>query len=244
MQPATQKRIAPNIGKADTRPMDLMRYAAQLSQAELSKPGGKGLPPVDKWDPPYCGELDLTIRSDGVWVHEGTPIGRARLVRLFSTVLRRDGDQYFLVTPVEKLGIVVEDAPFQAVLMEMSVDASAPDNQPNGGGQLLTFTTNVGDVVTAGSANALVYRPPIRSQAQTDTATGDARGGEIGTPAPYLHVRRGLEAKVSRAVFYDLVALGETREINGVEQFGVASDGAFFPFGPASDVLGETPDGD
>ncbi|MEO1135757.1 MAG: DUF1285 domain-containing protein, partial [Pseudomonadota bacterium] len=91
---------------------DLMRYAAKLDGA-----GGEALPPVEKWNPDYCGEIDLVIKRDGTWFHEGTPIGRARLVRLFSTVLRREGDRHYLVTPVEKLGITVEDAPFVGVLM-------------------------------------------------------------------------------------------------------------------------------
>lgn len=185
---------------------DLMRYAAALEGA-----GGKSLPPVEKWNPEFCGEIDLVIKRDGTWFHEGTPIGRARLVRLFSTVLRRDGDKHYLVTPVEKLEIKVEDAPFIAVLMKRS---SA------GASQKLTFVTNVGDEVTAGASHALTFR--------IDPETGER--------APYVMVRAGLEALVARAVYYDLVELGETRDIDGEEQFGVWSDGVFFPFGTASEV--------
>ena len=185
---------------------DLMRYAAELEGA-----GKKSLPPVEKWNPEFCGDIDLVIKRDGTWVHEGTPIGRAKLVRLFSTVLRREGDDYFLVTPVEKMQIAVEDAPFIAVLM---------DREGEGEAQTLTFTTNVGDETKAGSDHRLVFR----------------QDPETGEHAPYITVRAGLEARIARAVYYDLVALGETRDINGEEIFGVFSGGVFFPFGPASEV--------
>lgn len=137
---------------------------------------GRGLPPVHLWDPPHCGEIDIVIRRDGVWMHEGSPIGRAELVRLFSTVLRLDPDGYHLVTPVEKLRITVEDLPFRAVAVEWADG-------------MLTFVTDVGDRVEAGRDN------PIRVEA--DPATGE--------PAPAVHVRRGLWARIARAVFYDLV---------------------------------------
>ncbi|MDZ7628202.1 MAG: DUF1285 domain-containing protein [Parvularculaceae bacterium] len=185
---------------------DLMRYAAQLTD-DPKRP----LPPVAAWTPPYCGELNLVIRADGLWVHEGTPIARAPLVRLFSTVLRREGDRYFLVTPVEKLGIRVEDAPFLAIAMR-------PEASPEG--RRLFFTTNVGDEVVAGPGHAL-----------------DMRHAASGR-APYLHVRAGLDAKIARAVWYDLVALGETREIGAQAMFGAASGASFFPFGPAGDMSG------
>ncbi len=183
-----------------------MRYAAELEGA-----GKKGLPPVEKWNPDFCGEIDLVIKRDGTWVHEGTPIGRARLVRLFSTVLRREGDDYFLVTSVEKMEIDVEDAPFVAVLMR---------REGEGEGQSLIFTTNLGDEAAAGPEHRLVFR----------------KDPETGERAPYIDVRAGLEARIARAVYYDLVALGETRDIDGEEMFGVRSGGVFFPFGSASDV--------
>lgn len=184
---------------------DLMRYAAALEAA-----GGKRLPPVDKWNPPYRGEIDLLIRKDGVWMHEGTPINRAGLVRLFSTILKREGDRYFLVTPVEKLGITVEDAPFIAVLMR--TDGA-------GAGKRIIFTTNVGDDVTVDSDHAIEYR-----------TFGAGK-------APYVGVRNGLDARISRSVFHDLVADGETRDIDGEEWFGVASSGLFFPFGRADEIF-------
>jgi hypothetical protein len=184
---------------------DLMRYAAALDGNEK-----RALPPVEKWSPPYRGDIDLTIRRDGVWVHEGTPINRARLVRLFSTVLRKEGDRYFLVTPVEKVGITVEDAPFIAVLMRL---------EGEGSDRRIIFTTNVGDETVAGPGH------PI-----------ELRAGPAGL-APYVLVRAGLEARISRAVFYELVAAGETRDIDGEEWFGVASSGDFFRFGRADDIF-------
>ncbi len=190
---------------------DLMRYAAQLA-GDPQRP----LPPVATWSPPYCGELNLLIRRDGLWVHEGTPIGRAPLVRLFSTVLRREGERYFLVTPVEKLGIEVEDVPFLAVAMRRE---SGPD------GLRLVFTTNVGDEAAAGPQHAIEMRP-----------CGEGS-------APYIHIRAGLDARIARAVWYDLVALGETRDIGGEPQFGVASGDAFFPLGAAG-VIAAGIDGD
>lgn len=185
---------------------DLMRYAAELGNA-----AGDTLPPVEKWNPERSGAIDLTILRDGTWVHEGAVIKRARLVRLFSTVLRREGDRYFLVTPVEKLEIKVEDAPFVAVLMSREGEGEA---------QHLTFTTNVGDKVPAGPEHRLEYR----------------KNAETGESAPYIEVRCGLEARIARAVFYDLVGLCEPRETDGGETFGVWSGGVFFSFGLMSEI--------
>ena len=164
-----------------------------------AKAARKGPPPVHLWNPDYCGEMDLTIRADGTWIHEGTPIGRPALVRLFASILKREGDRFFLVTPVEKLGITVEDAPFRAVDME-------PESEG------LVFETDMGDVVTAGPDHA------IRLEWSPD-----------GEPAPYLHVRRGLEAKIDRKTFYRMVELGETMTVDGEDWFGVRSGGTFFP---------------
>ena len=161
----------------------------------------RGLPPVHLWNPAHCGEIDIRIRKDGVWFHEGTPIGREPLVRLFSTVLRLDPDGYHLVTPVEKMKITVEDVPFLAVRVDRA-------------GEALRFLTNVGEEVEAGSDN--------RIRVTTDPKTGE--------PAPYLHVRRGLEARIRRPVFYELVEMAEAKD--GV--FGVTSNGVWFPLGPAA----------
>jgi hypothetical protein len=187
---------------------ELLRYVAALG-AENARAGGA---PVDRWDPPYCGDMDLVIRRDGVWVHDGSPIGRAPLVRLLSTIIKREGERYFLVSPVEKIGIRVEDAPFIAVLMRIEDGAL---------GQRLVFTTNVGEEVSAGPAHPLEFRLQ---------PTGYA---------PYLRVRRNLDARVARAVFYDLAELGETRSQGGRDEFGVVSDGMFFPFGAADAIFGD-----
>jgi hypothetical protein len=168
--------------------------AAEQAQAQ-------GLPPVHLWNPAHCGDIDIRILRDGSWRHEGAPIGREALVRLFSTVLRKDPDGYCLVTPVEKLRIVVEDAPFTAVRVDRA-------------GAALRFLTNVGDTVEAGPDH------PLR--VETDAATGE--------PAPYVHVRGGLEARLTRPVFYELVEMAETR----AGALGVGSNGAWFPLGAAA----------
>lgn len=168
---------------------------------------GRGPPPVHLWNPPFCGDLDLRIAADGTWYYLKTPIGRPALVKLFASVLKREGDKYFLVTPVEKVGIVVDDAPFLAV--EMAIGEGAID-----------FRTNVDDWVPCGSGHALRFEP--------EPGTGGLR--------PYLHVRRDLWAKVTRALFYDLVELGEERDVAGTMMFGVASRGEFFAMAPADAV--------
>lgn len=167
----------------------------------------RGLPPVHLWNPAHCGEIDIVIRRDGAWLHEGSPIGREPLVRLFSTVLRRDPDGYHLVTPVEKLRITVEDAPFVAVRV---------DRSGAGESAVVRFLTNVGDALEAGPEHAI--------RVETDAQTG--------APAPYVHVRRGLEARMTRAVFYDLVEMAEPRAGPEGVVFGVASHGAWFPIAP------------
>ena len=175
---------------------------------ELRRTAAKGPPPVERWNPPFCGDLDIRIAADGTWFYMKTPIGRPALVKLFASVLKREGDKYFLVTPVEKCGIRVDDAPFLAV--ELSVERSAA-------GRVLDFRTNVDVWVECGPEHALRFEP--------ETGTGGLK--------PYLHVRRNLWAKVTRALFFDLVALGEEREAAGKMMFGVTSNGVFFPMAPA-----------
>lgn len=174
-----------------------------LSQIPASE---KGLPPVHLWNPAFCGDIDMRIARDGTWFYLGTPIGRKPMVRLFSTILRRDGDRYFLVTPVEKVGIQVDDAPFVAVLLEV---------EGHGESQRLHFTTQTDDRVTAGLGH------PLR--VQTDPHTQE--------PSPYLLVRANLEALVHRNVFYQLVELAVPRDIDGQRWLGVWSGGEFFPIG-------------
>lgn len=194
---------------------DLIRYAADLAD-QLSD---RALPPVEKWNPDRCGEIDLVIRSDGVWLHEGAPIKRAKLVRLLSTVIRKDGDEYFFVTPAEKLRFIVEDAPFIAVMMRSEQVPGTRESTPDH----LVFTTNLADEIVAGPGHAI----EMREQAGRNDL------------APYIHVRGGLEARLARPVFYDLVGLGEIRDVGGARQFGVASGEAFFALAPEGDVYCE-----
>ncbi|MEO0692309.1 MAG: DUF1285 domain-containing protein [Pseudomonadota bacterium] len=182
------------------------------SLADSARAASKGgLPPVHLWNPPFCGDLDMRIARDGTWFYLGTPIGRPGLVRLFSSILRRDGDDYFLVTPVEKVGITVEDAPFVAIDFEATGE---------GADQSLTFETHVGDRVTAGPEH------PIRVM----------RDAETGEPSPYVLVRANLEALIDRKSFYRLVEIGAHHEVEGERWFGLWSGGAFFPVIPSAEL--------
>lgn len=178
-----------------------------IAASARSAARGRGLPPVHLWNPPFCGDLDMRIARDGTWFYLGTPIGRPELVRLFSTILRKDGEKYFLVTPVEKVGITVDDAPFVAV------DAEAEGEGPR---QSLRFETNVGDHVIAGPEH------PIRVE----------RDPETGEPAPYVMVRAGLEALIDRKTFYRLVEIGARHE----GWFGLWSGGEFYPIIPEAEL--------
>jgi hypothetical protein len=180
---------------------------------EAKRAGHKGPPPVHLWNPPFCGDLDMRIAADGTWFYLKTPIGRPALVKLFASVLWREGEKYFLVTPVEKVGITVDDAPFLAVEMNVAGEGDA---------RVVSFRTNVDDWVTCGPDHALRFQP------EDDT----------GGLKPYLHVRRDLWALVTRALFYDLVELGEERDVDGKRMFGIASAGEFFVMAPADDLKG------
>jgi len=197
-------------GQTSTQSLDGLTTAAR--DAAGANPAGKGLPPVHLWNPPFCGDLDMRIAGDGTWFYMGTPIGRPALVRLFSTILKREDGKHFLVTPVEKVGIRVDDAPFLAV--EMVKETDGPDRR-------LRFRTNVDDWVRCDSEHRL------RFEAAAD-----------GGLTPYLHVRAGLWAKVTRALYYDLVDMGEERVVDGHAMFGVASSGAFFAMADAEQVRG------
>ncbi|AAY91096.1 DUF1285 domain-containing protein [Pseudomonas protegens] len=173
---------------------------AQIPKAE------KGLPPVHLWNPDFCGDIDMRIARDGTWYYLGTPIGRKPMVKLFSTIIRRDGDDYFLITPVEKVGIKVDDAPFVAVTLEVEGQGEA---------QVLRFSTNVEEQVVANDEHPLrVVIDPLTQE-----------------PAPYILVRHNLEALIHRNVFYQLVELAQTRQIDGQNWLGVWSCGVFFPIG-------------
>ncbi|MEL6063714.1 MULTISPECIES: DUF1285 domain-containing protein [unclassified Methylobacterium] len=169
----------------------------------------RGPPPVERWNPPYCGAIDMRIAADGTWYHNGTPIRRPKLVRLFSSILRREPDgRIVLVTPVECVGITVEDAPFVAV--EMAVDGSGQDRR-------ISFRTNVDDLVPVDAEHTLRFE--------------EAADGAL---KPYLHVRGGLWALVSRALTYDLVDLAEEETLDGETWLGLWAGGLFHPIAPAA----------
>ena len=176
--------------------------------AKASGPGGA---PVHLWSPPFCGDLNMEIKRDGTWLYEGTPIKRPGMVKLFSSILKLEDGKYFLVTPVEKVGIRVEDAPFVAVDMTAEGEGET---------QALLFTTNVGDVITAGPDH------PIRV----------ARDPVDGEPSPYVMVRRGLEALLDRKSFYRAVDLGAHHVHAGESWFGLWSRGVFFPMIPSAEL--------
>ena len=168
-------------------------------------------PPVHLWNPPFCGDIDIRIARDGTWFYLGTPIGRAPLVKLFASILKREGDGYFLVTPVEKVGIRVDDAPLLAVDFEASGTGAA---------QVLRFVTRTEDQVDAGPDHA------IRVE----------RDGETGEPSPYLHIRAGLWALIDRKSFYRLVDIGTHALHEGQSWFGLWSQSVFFPVIPSKDL--------
>ncbi len=181
--------------------------------ALIARAGSAGRsPPVERWDPPFCGDIDMRITADGRWHYGGSPIGREPLVKLFASVLRREADgRYLLVTPVEKLGITVEDVPFLAV--EMAVEGE-------GEAARLVFRTNVGDVVTAGPERPLRF-------------VDDAVNGGL---VPYVLVRGRLEARLTRPVAHELADRAVTAVIDGTDHIGVWSGGMFFPM-MAADAL-------
>jgi hypothetical protein len=179
-------------------------FSIGLASLQRDAAAGRALPPVERWNPSHCGDIDIRIARDGTWYHQGTPFARRELVRLFSTILRKDPDGFHLVTPGEKMRIRVDDAPFVAVLLAVEGDGQA---------QRLRFTTNVGDETVAGRAN------PIRVEIDRET----------GEPSPYVHVRRGLEARIGRSAYYQLAELAVPGP-DGV--MGVWSEGEYFALGP------------
>ncbi len=182
---------------------------AEIIKTAKAQQAGDGIRPVDKWNPPYCGEMDMVIKADGSWWHEGTRITRLPLIQLFASILRKDDDgRTYLVTPVEKIGIQVERAHFIAIRV---------DKKGEGDDQLLYFTTDMGDVVEAGPDN------PIRVETDPDTLE----------PDPYITIRGRLEAAMTRPVFYELVDYAQEIDTPEGRQLGVFSHGTFFPLGPA-----------
>lgn len=191
--------------------MSVTPTADGIAAAARAAAKGKGLPPVHLWNPPFCGDLDIRIARDGTWYYLGTPFGRPELVRLFSTILRKDDDKYYLVTPVEKIGITVEDVPFLAI--DFQVTGSGFD-------QVLTFTTSVGDLATAGPEHTLTV------SYDSDTAE----------PSPYIHIRADLIARIDRKSFYRLIEICTHHEVKGESWFGLWSAGVFFPIIASADL--------
>ncbi len=189
----------------------IVKPSADGIAASVSAAARKGPPPLHLWNPPFCGDIDIRIARDGTWHYQGSPIGREGLVRLFSSILKREGDRHYLVTPVEKVGITVDDAPFLAVDFEV---------EGTGEAQVLTFVTQVGDRASAGPDH------PIRV----------ARNEATAEPSPYVMVRGGMEALIDRKSFYRLVDLGVHAEQNGEGWFGVWSSGVFFPLILSADL--------
>lgn len=203
MQPAPC-RAGLSISKSGDKPDQQATSSASQAPdpfALVASIKSRGPAPVHLWDPPFCGDIDMLIQRDGTWLHEGRPIRRPAMVRLFASVLKREGDDYFLVTPVEKVGIQVEDCPF--LVTEMEVQGSGTD-------QCLRFTTNTGEVLSADDEHGLLIT--------TDPETGE--------PHPTLHVRSGLRGLLVRSVFYRLIELAVDEGERGT---GVYSRGVFFP---------------
>ena len=180
-------------------------FSSILSEISKSQ-GANKLPPVDQWNPDFCGDMDMVIKRDGSWHYQNSPIGRQRLVKMFSTVLKKEGDDYFLVTPVEKLGITVEDAPFLVTQMTLKQTDE---------GQVIIFTDNCDNTILLTQDNPLWV--------EQDEKTGE--------PSPYVMVRKNLHALIHRNVFYELVELAEERVIDGQKHLGVVSAGEYYSLG-------------
>ncbi len=189
----------------------IVKPTADSVLASAGAATGKGPPPLHLWNPPFCGDIDMRIARDGTWFYLGTPIGRPGLVKLFSSIIKREGDSYFLVTPVEKVGILVEDAPFLAI----DLDVIGKDHN-----QRVTFITQVGDTVTAGTAH------PLRVD----------RNEISGEPSPYILIRANLEALIDRKSFYRLIEMCQHEHHQGADWFGLWSDGVFFPIIPSAEL--------
>jgi uncharacterized protein len=194
----------------DPTPLTPGSALARLTEALGSDSKRKGPPPVERWNPAYCGEIDMRIAADGTWHYMGSPINRPALVKLFSTVLRKDPERYVLVTPVERVGITVEDAPFLAV--EMALEGE-------GEGRQIVFRTNVDDLVQVGPEHPLRFEQ-------------DAMGGV----RPYVKVRGELWARVTRSLALDLIALGKEKDVDGAATFGITAGGMFFRIASMSEL--------
>ncbi|KDE39160.1 Proteophosphoglycan precursor protein [Nitrincola lacisaponensis] len=174
---------------------------ALLQQIDTDRP----LPPLEQWNPDFCGDIPMRITRDGRWFYQGGEIRRPAMVKMFSRILWKEGDRYFLKTPVEKVGIEVEDVPFQVISVERT--GASPE--------CLSFTTSTGEQVVAGKVH------PIR--VELDPLTGE--------PSPYLLIRYGMEGRLQRNVFYQLAEWAESHRINGRQVWTVSSEGVQFNLG-------------
>jgi uncharacterized protein len=199
---------APNPGEA--KASEAARGLESFLATAATRGAGRKPAPVESWHPPFCGDIDMRIARDGTWFYNGSPIGRPALVKLFASILRRDPERYVLVTPVECVGIKVEDVPFIGVEME---ETSAEH------GPALRIRTNVDDEIAVGRDHALKFEK-----------------GEADGIVPYVLVRGDLWARLTRTLFFDLVGRGELEDVNGETMFGVRSGGRFFPMAPAKDI--------
>ena len=190
--------------------MDLTRIQQQLKGTSSKT---RPLPPVEKWDPDFCGDINLTIALDGRWFYEGSPIGRASLVQLFASVLKREGDRYFLVTPVEKVGITVEDTPFLVTLWEKTTNQKT-------GSEVYQFTTQTGDEIKLESPHQLELRVPPK-------AIQDPQA----TPIPYICVRRNLWARLHQNVYYQLLENASEQQNDALTSFYITSNRQRFVLG-------------
>ena len=183
---------------------DFSKKPLQRIETSMNKIKVRSEAPVDSWNPNFCGDLDIRIAKDGSWFYEGSKINRINLVKLFSSILKKEGEKYFLVTPMEKIGITVDAAPFVANSLDLLGKARA---------QKLSFTTNVGETFS------LNYDHPIRIEYKPQT----------NEPIPYVVVKRNLEALIDRKSFYRLINLGSVENYKGQKWFGVWSNNCFFP---------------
>ena len=189
----------------------IVKPSAEGVMASVTAATKKGPPPLHLWNPPFCGDIDMRIARDGTWFYLGTPMGRMPMVRLFSSILKLENGKYYLVTPVEKVGIKVDDAPFVAVDFDVSGEGTA---------QMVTFTTHVGDTATANADH--------RVRVERDAVTGE--------PSPYVMIRAGLEALIDRKSFYRLVEVCVHARHAGADWFGLWSGGQFFPVIPSAEL--------
>jgi uncharacterized protein len=205
---STMAQDAPNLGEA--KASEATRSLESFLASAATTGGGRKPAPVESWHPPFCGDIDMRIARDGIWFYNGSPIGRPALVKLFASILRKDPERYVLVTPVECVGIKVEDVPFMGVEMKETSTEHGP---------ALRIRTNVDDEITVGCDHALKFEQ-----------------GEADGIVPYVLVRGGLWARLTRTLFFDLVSRGEVEDCNGEAMFGVRSEGRFFPMAPAKDI--------